>query len=221
MICLTILIGINSLQAQVFENVNVLKADSIIQANTENPNFTILDVRTPSEYEEDHLMNAHLRNFYDTDFQMQLDSLAKGRVYLIYCRSGNRSGQAFNIMQNLGFQHVYNMLGGITMWKNMGFPVTTDLPPDTDLYAEVTSTFSPAELGIKVYPNPFAKQLTIEHLKVGSHIKLFDTAGRVLFQTTASSPLFTYQLDTSSRVVILQIQHPSYEGMIIQKLIQQ
>ncbi|MEL6941951.1 MAG: rhodanese-like domain-containing protein, partial [Bacteroidota bacterium] len=115
-------------QAQIFENITVLEADSIIKANVDNEIFTIMDVRTPAEYKRDHLENAYQRNFYDDDFKEQMDSLAKKRIYLLYCQSGNRSGQSFNFMKDLGFEHVYNMIGGISEWKAKGLPVTTELP---------------------------------------------------------------------------------------------
>ena len=126
-------------QAQDYENISVFEADSLIQLNKDNENFVILDVRTPSEYLRDHLENAFTRNFYDDDFQLQMDSLNKDFTYLIYCQSGNRSGQSFTIMQNLGFKEVYNMLGGIAMWKTNNLPVTTELPVDKNLYSNSES----------------------------------------------------------------------------------
>lgn len=140
---------LNSIQAQSFENISVLDADSLIKANIENEDFVIMDVRTPSEYNRDHLENAYMRNFYDDDFQIQMDSLNKDFTYLIYCQSGNRSGQAFTIMQSLGFKTVYNMLGGISMWKNNNLPVTTELPAAKNLY-QVSSTNSIQQLNINL-----------------------------------------------------------------------
>ncbi len=131
-----------SLHSQGYLDVTVFKADSIIQANVDNENFVILDVRTPSEYDRDHLVNAYTRNFYDDDFSQQMDSLNKDLEYLIYCASGNRSGQAFIMMQNLNFNTVYNMLGGITSWKNNNFSVTTEVPPFKNLYLNDQGSFS-------------------------------------------------------------------------------
>lgn len=134
--CITLFFLFNcfGIHAQVFENINVLDAQILIQENIDNENFIILDVRTKSEYDRDHLINAYTRNFYDDDFTLQMDSLNKDFTYLIYCQSGNRSGQSFTIMQDLNFKSVYNMLGGISMWKSNNLPVTTETPTPKDLY---------------------------------------------------------------------------------------
>lgn len=211
----------NYTYAQIFENVTVLEADSIIKTNAENEIFTIMDVRTLSEYNRDHLENAYQRNFYDADFREQMDSLAKKRIYLIYCQSGNRSGQSFNIMKELGFEHVYNMLGGISMWKNMGLPVTTDLPPDIDLYEEVTSTYHPSDFGIKVYPNPFIHEITMENLLPNSEVSFFDMTGKLIYQSKLKTNIFQYKFEQIPSGLILQIYHPEYKGRIVQKLLKQ
>lgn len=123
-----------NLVGQNYQNISVTTANNLIQSRQNTPMFTILDVRTISEYNIDHLEDADQRNFYDSDFSLQLDSLDKCRTYLIYCQSGNRSGQAFTIMQNLGFKDVYNMLGGISSWRNTGFPTTAIVPQIDNIY---------------------------------------------------------------------------------------
>lgn len=122
------------LTAQLYENISVSEADVLIQSRQNTAMFTVLDVRTISEYNIDHLEDADTRNFYDSDFEAQLDSLDKCRAYLIYCQSGNRSGQAFAIMQNLGFKEVYNMLGGISSWRSNGYSTTTVVPQFDNIY---------------------------------------------------------------------------------------
>jgi len=128
-----ILISIQ-LNSQIYQDISVDDADILIQNMANKPMFTIIDVRTISEYNTDHLENADTRNFYDADFATQLDSLDKCRAYLIYCQSGNRSGQAFSIMQSLGFEEVYNMLGGISSWRTNGYPTTTIIPQFDNIY---------------------------------------------------------------------------------------
>lgn len=166
-----------TLNAQVFLNVDVHEADSIIKANTDNPIFTLLDVRTQSEYDAEHLENAYMRDFYATDFRDQLDVLSKDRIYLIYCRSGNRSGQTFDIMKELGFTEVYNMLGGITSWKNADYPVTTDIPVELDL---TTGTKDLSILPLSISPNPVVDYLILENLKGASSFTIFSSTGKVI-----------------------------------------
>jgi rhodanese-related sulfurtransferase len=85
--------------------------------------LVILDVRTPEEFAEGHLEGATLMNFYDADFSDQVSTLDPDAPYLIYCRSGNRSGQTVGIMQDLGFADVANIDGGIVAWLNSDLPV--------------------------------------------------------------------------------------------------
>lgn len=79
----------------------------------ESDNITILDVRTQEEYDEGHLPDATLIDFYSTDFEEKLSTLDRNKTYLVYCRSGNRSGQTMNMMKEAGFLQVYNLSGGV------------------------------------------------------------------------------------------------------------
>lgn len=79
---------------------------------------TILDVRTPQEYSEGYISNAVNLNIYDANaFMSKVQSFNKENNYYIYCKSGGRSSQACQIMSQLGFNNVFNLVGGITNWK--------------------------------------------------------------------------------------------------------
>lgn len=96
-------------------------------AITDNPpdDLVVLDVRTPEEFAEGHLEGAVLVDFYATDFAEQLAALDTDVPYLVYCRSGNRSGQALGVMEQLGFTSAVDVDGGIVAWTGAGLPVTT------------------------------------------------------------------------------------------------
>ena len=72
------------------------------------PNTVLLDVRTPEEYAAGHLSGAQNLNFNAPDFAARLSRLDPNKVYVLYCRSGNRSNQAGLVMQDKGFQKVLN-----------------------------------------------------------------------------------------------------------------
>lgn len=111
-------------QTQIFEPVSPQEAYSLIQKNNDNPNFVILDVRTPKEFAGGHLEDAVNLDYYSKTILDDLDRLDKNKTYLVYCRTGRRSGKTFNFMKDLGFQEVYHMVGGITRWKDEGLPTT-------------------------------------------------------------------------------------------------
>ena len=86
--------------------------------------LVVLDVRTPEEFAEERLDGAVLVDFYDADFAEQLAALDPDVPYLVYCRSGNRSGQTLGIMEQLGFSSAADVDGGIIAWTSAGLPVT-------------------------------------------------------------------------------------------------
>lgn len=63
----------------------------------------VIDVRTVQEWDEGHLDGAVRMGIADADFTAQLATLDPAADYFIYCRSGNRAGQAIDIMRGLGF----------------------------------------------------------------------------------------------------------------------
>ena len=84
----------------------------------------VIDVRKPEEYAAGHLEAAALQlDYYAPDFKEQLSKLDKSVPYLIYCRSGHRSGLALSIMKDLGFTEIHDIEGGINAWIAAGLPV--------------------------------------------------------------------------------------------------
>ena len=78
---------------------------SACATQTEDPAAyaAIIDVRTPEEWATGHLEGAVRIGIADADFAQQLDTLDKAADYYIYCRSGNRAGQAIDYMTSAGF----------------------------------------------------------------------------------------------------------------------
>ena len=81
----------------------------------------IIDVRTQGEYDNGHLANVDLHyDFNSGEFEEKVDDLDKDKTYYLYCRTGNRSGQAANIMKKRGFENVHN-IGGYEDLVSSGF----------------------------------------------------------------------------------------------------
>ncbi|WP_310556636.1 rhodanese-like domain-containing protein [Flavobacterium sp.] len=88
----------------------------------EDKNSIILDVRTAEECEEGIIPNAINIDIYKGQgFIYQIEELDKSKNYYIYCKAGGRSGQACNIMNQLGFETTYNLAEGFVQWEG---PVT-------------------------------------------------------------------------------------------------
>jgi rhodanese-related sulfurtransferase len=81
-------------------------------------NIVLIDVRTPGEVASGYIPESDL--FMDinrSDFDQKIAELDTTKTYVMYCRSGARSGRAANKMIALGFSDVYNLSGGILAYK--------------------------------------------------------------------------------------------------------
>lgn len=108
---------------QITRDISPIEAHDFITANQCNEQFVILDVRTPEEFADGHIENAINIDFNSGQFREDINKLNKDDTYLVYCRSGIRSDNARDIMEEIGFSNVYNMTGGILDWENEGLPV--------------------------------------------------------------------------------------------------
>jgi len=86
----------------------------------------IIDVRTPAEYEAGHIKGSQNIDSSSPTFRQDIDTLDKTKQYSVYCRSGNRSGQALKLMESLGFEDVIDLGGGIIAWGQVGEDLCSD-----------------------------------------------------------------------------------------------
>ena len=88
--------------------------------------IVLLDVRTPAEFASGHISGATNIDFESGTFESDIQKLDKSKSYAVYCRSGNRSGQATSLMAKDGFSTVFNLEGGLINWQSAGYPVVTN-----------------------------------------------------------------------------------------------
>lgn len=72
-------------------------------------NAILLDVRTPGEYAQGHLEGVRLLDLNGGQVEAMLPTLDRDAEYYVYCRSGNRSAQAINLMKQAGISNVTNL----------------------------------------------------------------------------------------------------------------
>ena len=106
---------------QSIQDISTTDAFTMIENRASDPDFVLLDIRTPEEFDAEHIEGAANIDFYSENFRDELDTLDKEKAYLIYCRTDRRTGESLSIMRELGFVEVYNMDGGINSWKAEGF----------------------------------------------------------------------------------------------------
>lgn len=90
---------------------------SEFEAKMAEEGVVILDVRTPAETAEGIIEGATEIDFRADDFADRIAELDKDASYLVYCRSGGRSASACGMMKEMGFENVYNLVGGYQRWQ--------------------------------------------------------------------------------------------------------
>lgn len=85
-----------------------------------NSPHVLIDVRTLAEYKDGHITGA--KNIPLQEVTQRLAQIPHGKPIMVYCRSGNRSGMALQMLQTAGYEEVYNV-GGIGELVAQGLPV--------------------------------------------------------------------------------------------------
>ncbi|WP_115461695.1 rhodanese-like domain-containing protein [Winogradskyella aurantiaca] len=80
-------------------------------------NAVVLDVRTDAEVAEGIIPNAvHIDIYKGQGFLEEVEKLDKNKNYYVYCKAGGRSAQACAVMNQLGFEQTFNLVGGFSEW---------------------------------------------------------------------------------------------------------
>jgi rhodanese-related sulfurtransferase len=101
-----------SMGTKAYENLGGLEFK---EKFTGTAGAVLVDVRTPGEFASGTVKGAKNIDFMSSSFKEQFLKLDKNKEYFLFCRSGNRSGQACNILSKEGYK-VYNLDGGVSSW---------------------------------------------------------------------------------------------------------
>ena len=106
----------------------VLAHDDLLRLRAERPEVRLLDVRTPGEFEAEHIAGA---------YNVPLDTLdehgaeIRARVadpVVLVCRSGQRARKAEAALRAAGMTNLYLLDGGMAAWTAAGLPVRRGAP---------------------------------------------------------------------------------------------
>ena len=82
--------------------------------------FVLIDVREPHEFQICRMPGSKLIPLGEVPKRMhELDS---AQEIVVYCRSGQRSGQAVGLLMKAGFRKIHNLKGGILAWSDQVDP---------------------------------------------------------------------------------------------------
>ena len=111
--------------AATLQDLSPAQFKSMLEQHRDDPEVVLLDIRTPAEFRQGHIRGALPLDYYARDFVDRLKALDREKTYLIYCRSGNRTGRSLAIFDKLGFSKVYQLQTGLVGWARDGYPLVS------------------------------------------------------------------------------------------------
>ena len=98
--------------------INIISESDFLE--TQDSDYTLIDVRTQDEFDLGHIDSAINLDFYSETFQNDILSLPKNETIVLYCRTNNRSSKTANILKENGYRDIIVIRGGITEWVKNG-----------------------------------------------------------------------------------------------------
>jgi len=92
-----------------------------LKEKLDTEDWTVLDVRSIEEYESGHIEGSI--NIYTGLLGQNLDKIPMDKPIAVICKSGTRSGFGCSILKRNGVENIYNIMGGMTSWRNAGYPM--------------------------------------------------------------------------------------------------
>ena len=84
----------------------------------EQEDVQLVDVRTPEEYQQEHIANSQNIDFRSPTFDEDVKELDKTKPVILYCKSGKRSAECAKKLKEAGFEKIYELEGGISKWRH-------------------------------------------------------------------------------------------------------
>jgi rhodanese-related sulfurtransferase len=104
-------------EQRISAEVQLVSAEEM-QHILEQEDVQLVDVRTPEEYEEAHIVNSQNIDFRSPTFDEDVKQLDKSKPVILYCRSGKRSAECAKKLKEAGFEKIYDLEGGISKWQH-------------------------------------------------------------------------------------------------------
>jgi len=98
---------------RTIENINNISYEKMKEILKEDANTIVLDVRSPQEYNEGHIIGAINIPEYTISTKTNNIIQNKNTKIIVYCASGLRSKKAIKVLKKIGFTNLYNLEDGI------------------------------------------------------------------------------------------------------------
>ena len=118
--CLLLTIGfvVSCVEGKTSETEVKLVTDEEMQSILELEDVQLVDVRTKTEYEKEHIVNSQNIDFNSPTFDDDIARLDKAKPVILYCKGGTRSAKCGKKLKEAGFEKVYDLEGGISKWRH-------------------------------------------------------------------------------------------------------
>ena len=106
--------------------IKELNPDEFVEFYKNNSTINVIDVRESWERELEHIQPSKhipLGEFYDSDITDLLPQSRSDEI-VVYCKAGVRSMDACRVLNELGFERIYNLEGGMMRWRAESMPLT-------------------------------------------------------------------------------------------------
>ena len=122
-ILLTSLLVVISCKSKLTPNVDTaipmeINSKQLTDMIDKGQKMVLLDVRTSEEIADGKISGAIEIDFFEDNFEANIDKLDKGKHYIVYCRSGIRSTNSVALMKEKGFSKCTNLEGGYNAWSS-------------------------------------------------------------------------------------------------------
>ncbi len=121
---LLVLSVLNEMKIATQRFTGLTPARAVQLMNNEEDNFLVLDVREPGETAGGKITKATQIPVGSVGQRIGELEKHKGKHVIVYCKNGTRSGSACKDLSKAGFEHIYNLSGGLTAWQEAHLPLS-------------------------------------------------------------------------------------------------
>ena len=199
--------------AEARQEIPEVSAEEVAERRKRGEDFILLDVREKDEVRSGYIDGAISvpRGFLEFQIAGQVPETAKEVV--VYCAGGARSLLAAKAMREMGYSKVASMAGGITRWKDAGYPVVRDRQLTAEQLERYSRHFLLSQIGEKGQSKMLdAKVLLVGAGGLGSPSALYlaaagiGTLGMVDADVVDLSNLQRQVLHTTDRIGVSKIE---------------
>jgi rhodanese-related sulfurtransferase len=109
--------------------MNTISVEDLKKKMDQRESFHLIDVREPDEHVQFNIGGTLIPLGKIQSMQIEELEDFKEEEIILYCRSGNRSGQACLILDMLGFKNTNNLAGGMLAWQDRILPLIIEFFP--------------------------------------------------------------------------------------------